>query len=232
MTDLLDSRRSNVLLSRALCVLAVVLGGCASEQEADDGSANQSSGSKLSGGGMKMAMPAPSEIVFKDQVQSNVEAPDFLHDVSFVDTNGDVVQLEDYLGKKNIVLVFTEGFGGMLCPFCKTQTSRLVANYDKFRERDAEVLVVYPGPHDHLEEFVAAAKKTEKAEVDSVPFPLVLDEDLKAVGYFKIESNLAHPSTFIIDKQGNVQLAYVGADMTADRPSVAAMLSILERVDK
>jgi alkyl hydroperoxide reductase subunit AhpC len=91
--------------------------------------------------------------------------------------------------------------------------------------------VVYPGSREHLDEFVEAAKKSEKTEVDSVPFPLVLDEDLVAVGYFNIASNLAHPSTFIIDKQGNVRLAYVGADMTADRPSVAAMLRVLESVN-
>ena len=176
-----------------------------------------------------MPMPSnPADIVFKDNVESNVEAPSQLEEVTFLDIDGKQVKLDTYLGRKNVVLVFTEGFSGMLCPFCKTQTSRLVANYDKFRARDTEVLVVYPGARDHLDEFVEAATKTEKAEVDAVPFPLVLDEDLKAVNYFRITSNLAHPSTFIINKQGDVQLAYVGADMTADRPSLSAMLSILD----
>ena len=176
----------------------------------------------------KMAMPAPAEIAFKDQVESNVEVPDGLDGVVFLDTTGKRVGLKQYLGKKNVVLVFTEGFGGgMLCPFCKTQTSRLVSNYDKFAKLDTEILVVYPGSRDHLDEFIDAAKKSEKTEVDSVPFPLVLDEDLSAVGYFNIASNLAHPSTFIIDKSGNVRLAYVGADMSADRPSVKAMLDVL-----
>ncbi len=176
-----------------------------------------------------MAMPDPADIVFKDEVESNVEVPVGLDGLAFFDIEGQRVALTNYLGKKNVVLVFTEGFaGGMLCPFCKTQTSRLVANYDKFASMDAEVLVVYPGSRDHLDEFVAAAKKTEKAEVDSVPFPLVLDEDLRAVKYFNIASNLAHPSTFIIDKQGNVRLAYVGADMSADRPSVNAMLRVVQ----
>lgn len=177
----------------------------------------------------KMAMPNPADIVFKDEVESNVQVPTGLDGLVFLDAEGKRVALKRFLGKKNVVLVFTEGFaGGMLCPFCKTQTSRLVANYDKFAKLGTEILVVYPGSRDHLDEFVAAAKKTEKSEVDSVPFPLVLDEDLAAVGYFNIASNLAHPSTFIIDKQGNVRLAYVGADMTADRPSVAAMLRVLE----
>ncbi len=116
----------------------------------------------------------------------------------------------------------------MLCPFCKTQTSRLIDNYQKFRALDAEVLVVYPGTRDHVDEFIEAAMKTEKRQVDEVPFPIVLDEEMKAVDFFSIRSNLAHPSTYVIDKKGNVKLAYVGKDMSADRPSVMAILRQIE----
>lgn len=169
-----------------------------------------------------------SDVRFKDAVTSNVEVPAGLDNLVFVDTDGNRVALESYLGKNNIVLVFTEGFaGGMLCPFCKTQTSRLVANFERFEELETKVFVVYPGATDHLDEFIEAARTTEKRQVSKVPFPLVLDEQLEAVKFFNISSNLAHPSTFIIDKQGNVKLAYVGADMTADRPSISAMLDIL-----
>lgn len=168
------------------------------------------------------------EIVFHDEVESNVEAPVGLDGLVFFSTSGDRVALKDYVGKKNVVLVFTEGFNGMLCPFCKTQTSRLVANYGKFKQTDTEVLVVYPGTRSHLDEFIDAARTTGKKQVDAVPFPILLDEDFGATEYFKIRSNLAHPSTFIIDKAGNVRLAYVGADMTADRPSIRAMLKVLQ----
>ena len=174
-----------------------------------------------------------SDIQFKDSVTSNVEVPVGLDNLVFVDKNGDRIALETYLGKNNIVLVFTEGFaGGMLCPFCKTQTSRLVANFDRFEELDTKVIVVYPGARDHLDEFIEAATKTEKKQVSKIPFPLVLDEKLEAVKFFNISSNLAHPSTFIIDKQGNVRLAYVGADMTADRPSISSMLKILSDAEQ
>ena len=181
------------------------------------------------GGMAKMAMPTdPDSIVFKDNVTSNVAAPQGLDGLVFFDTNSKRVKLADYLGKKNVVLVFTEGFAGMLCPFCKTQTSRLVANYDKFAALDTEILVVYPGRREKLDEFIEAAKTGSKAQVDRVPFPLLLDEDFRAVDYFDIRSNLAHPSTYVIDKGGNVRLAYVGNDMTADRPSVAALLKQVE----
>lgn len=175
-----------------------------------------------------MEVPASEDIVFKDDVSTNVKVPIGLDGLTFVDTNGGRVALQDYLGKKNVILVFTEGFAGMLCPFCKTQTSRLVANYDKFAALDTQILVVYPGERDHLDEFVEAARTTGKTQVDRVPFPIVLDREMTAVDYFDIRSKLAHPSTYVIDKAGKVKLAYVGADMTADRPSVKALLEAVK----
>lgn len=191
-------------------------------------------GSKMGGmSGMgKMKFPDPVDMKFKDEVDSNVEVPKNLSELVFTNKDGSRIKLSDFLGKKNVILVFTEGFNGMLCPFCKTQTSRLVSNYDKFKARNCEIIVVYPGPKDHLDEFVKAALKTEKKQVDQVPFPIVLDEDFAATDYFDIHSMHAHPSTYLIDKNGGVQFAYVGNDMTADRPSIKAMLNRLDQLPK
>lgn len=191
------------------------------------------SGSGAMGTGMgTMTVPPAKDIKFKDKVASNVEPPVGLDGLIFIDTNNKRVQLSDYTGKKNVVLVFTEGFSGMLCPFCKTQTSRLVANYDKFKKLNTQVLVVYPGERDHVEEFIAAAKKgVDKRQVKRVPFPIVLDPKLSAVEHFDIRSKLAHPSTYVIDKNGKIQLAYVGKDMSPDRPSIKALLETLEGIE-
>lgn len=179
-----------------------------------------------------MPMPKdPASIVFKDNVESNVKLPQSVSELEFVDTNGRRIAMKDFQGDQNVVLVFTEGFNKMLCPFCKTQTSRLIANYDKFKQLDTEILVVYPGATEHLDEFIESAKTHDKEQVDDVPFPIVLDQDFKAVDFFEIRSKLAHPSTYIINKSGKVILAYVGADMTADRPSVKAMLAKLQAAE-
>ena len=183
-------------------------------------------------GGMgKMKFPASKDMKFKDDVESNVEPPLSISDLVFTNKDGTLIKMVDYLGKKNVILVFTEGFNGMLCPFCKTQTSRLVANYVRFQKRDCEIIVVYPGPKHHLEEFVEAALKTEKEQVDKVPFPIVLDQEFKATEYFDIHSMHAHPSTYLIDKKGGVQFAYVGSDMSADRPSVKALIKKLDEIN-
>ena len=174
----------------------------------------------------------PDKIKFKDTVSTNAKAPKSIEQLTFVDTEGKRIQVKDFKGKKNVVIVFTEGFNKMLCPFCKTQTSRLIANYDKFKELDTEILVVYPGETEHLATFIDAAKTIDKEQVDAVPFPIVLDQDFTATDFFKIRSMQAHPSTYIINKRGEICLAYVGADMSADRPSVKALLNRIKKENK
>lgn len=171
-------------------------------------------------------------IEFRDEVSTNTDVPEAIDQLAFTDTMGRTVAMKDYLGSKNVLLVFTKGFAGMLCPFCKTQTSRLIANYDRFAELETEVLVVYPGPKDHLNEFIDAAKNSGSQRLHEIPFPLVLDEELKAVNFFNIASHLADPSTFVIDKSGSVRLAYVSGNGTTDRPSVDALLEILRQANQ
>lgn len=167
--------------------------------------------------------------VFWDDAETNTQLPMDINELTFVDTSGKQVKLEDYRGKKNVVLVITRGFSGRLCPFCRTQSSRLVANYEEFAKRDAEILLVYPGGSEHLEEFIDAAKVSEKKEVDQIPFPILLDSDLKAVNFLQIAADLAFPSTYILDKEGDVRFAYVGEEIN-DRPSVKAMLAQLDKI--
>jgi peroxiredoxin len=166
-------------------------------------------------------------VEFLDQVESNREDDGSLSDLEFVDTNGQRVGIRQFNGKKNLVLVFTRGFSGALCPYCTTQTSRLIANYEKFRERDAEVLLVYPGSKEQLPQFQQAGLAASGE--DRFPFPVLLDEDLAAVKKLGIVAQLASPSTFILDRDGKVRLSYVGSN-PADRPSIQAMLDHLDRI--
>jgi peroxiredoxin len=219
----------SILLSIAGFFLAVGLNVASMEAQVAEGNSDRQESSGDTGGSSR---PVPDDAKFKDDVKSNTVAPKSVKDLQFTNKNGQAIKLADYLGKKNVALVFTQGFNGMICPFCTTQTSRLVANYEKFVQRNCEVIVVYPGPDDHVDDFVKAALKTEKEQVDSVPFPIVLDRDFKATDYFNIHSTHAHPSTYLIDRNGGVQLAYVGADNTADRPSIKALLEKLDEIEK
>jgi len=174
----------------------------------------------------------PSSL-FKDDAQSNTKPPKKIKDLIFFRNDKDQqVKLKDYIGRYHLVLVFTRGYsGGTICPFCTVQTAQLSANHRKFLDRDARVIIIYPGSEKHLPDFAAAVTNVdlEQADIAAVKWPVVLDPDLTAVNLLDIAADLARPSTFIIDKQGNVVFAYVGANRT-DRPSVKALLKQLDAI--
>lgn len=167
--------------------------------------------------------------LFKDDAQTNSQVAAGALDLTFVDGEGKPVSVAQFRGKKNLLLVMTRGFNGQLCPYCSAQTTRLISNYPEFVKRDTEVLVVYPGPKEQVPQFKAQVLSQAKAE--SIPFPFVLDEDFKAVDQLGIRAELAKPSTFLLDKEGQLRFAYVGTSMT-DRPSIKALLQQLDGLSK
>lgn len=184
-------------------------------------------------------------VKFKDEVKSNREPKSTeLGELSFLDPAGNKIDLASYRGKSNLVLVVTRGFVGSenqvdgkslgnFCTFCSTQTSRLIANYSKFKSRSAEVVVVFPVARKSdagaLETFAAKVQGKEKTAADA-PFPLLLDVDLAAVDALGIRADLSKPATYILDKQGEVRFAYVGQNLS-DRPSVKALLELLDQIN-
>lgn len=170
-------------------------------------------------------------ITFIDDVASNVDVGDEIASLTFTDVEGNETQLRDYVGQKSVVLVVTRGNTNPICPYCTTQTSRLIANYSKFEDRNTEVIVVYPIEHgddaQRLESFLSASKNKLSDPSQPVPFPILLDVELKAVDQLGIRKDLSKPAAYILDANGHVRFAYVGADIT-DRPSVTAILKELD----
>jgi peroxiredoxin len=173
--------------------------------------------------------PGYGPATFKDDAESNARVAGGSLDLAFVDAGGKAVALKSYRGKKHVVLVITRGFPGYVCPNCSAQTSRLISNYPEFVKRDTEVLVVFPGPKDHLQDFLQASRV--QVGNAKVPFPILLDEDFRAVDQLGIRGDLAKPATYIVDKEGQVRFAYVGST-TADRPSLKALLRHLDEIRK
>ena len=185
-------------------------------------------------------------IKFKDEIKANAKPKSSeLGQLSFVDAQGQKLDLTSYRGKQNLVLVVTRGFVGSeakgedgkslgnICTYCSTQTSRLIANYGKFKQRNAEVLVVFPvaRKEDEAQLGTFAAKvQGEKKTAADAPFPLLLDIDLQAVDALGIRADLSKPATYILDKQGEVRFAYVGQSLS-DRPSVNALLEQLDQIN-
>ena len=152
----------------------------------------------------------------------------------YTDSDGRPVDLDAFRGRSRVVLVVMKGyvprFGGF-CPGCVAQVNALAANADAFKARGAEVLVLFPGAPDQLGPYLEQGKVDGRGGNPTVPFPILLDPGLAAVRALGIESELAKPSTFILDRDGRVVFGYVGDSQDSyDRPSVKAVLGQLDKL--
>ncbi len=171
------------------------------------------------------------QVQFLPEAKSNAPTGEPVQPASFVDTAGRPVRLEDFKGKRSLVLVFTRGFAGYLCPMCTSYTAQIAHRYGEITAAGAEVLLVFPGSPDRVEEFVKAARATlEEQGPGALPFPVLLDVDLAKVDAFGIRGDLARPSTFIVDRAGSVRFAYVG-EQPHERPDVETILAELLRLE-
>lgn len=175
------------------------------------------------------------KIQFKDKVQSNELGDQSIGDFVFTDINGNQTSLQEYRGKKNVVLVVTRGYAGSVCLYCATQTSRLLTSYSQFSQRDTEVVVVFPiettDDSRRHRDFVVSVKNKLDTPIEKIPFPIVLDVELKVVDQLGIRKDLSKPATYILDKEGQTRFAYVGESL-ADRPSVKALIEQLESLNR
>jgi peroxiredoxin len=166
------------------------------------------------------------EISFLDEASSNSSLDGGLTSISFVASTGEEQTIGDLAPGKTVVV--TRGNTIPICPYCSTQTARLIKNYEAFKELGAEVAVVYPietgDDSSRLTNFLDDVKTKLDDASNPVPFPVLLDIELKGVDQLGIRKDLSKPATYIVDSAGNVQYAYVGEHI-GDRPSVPALLA-------
>jgi antitoxin component YwqK of YwqJK toxin-antitoxin module/peroxiredoxin len=143
----------------------------------------------------------------------------------FRQTDGKIVDLDQFRGKSKVVLVVLRGMAREVCIYCVTQTEALCDSVDQFRALNSEVFVVYPGERNRLEAFLEAFNSASQ-RTGEPPLGVLYDPDMQLVDRMGIASELAIPSTFVIDEQGTIRYAYVGRDIE-DRPPAEALLEAL-----
>jgi len=127
-------------------------------------------------------------------------APDF----TLPNQDGDEVSLSDFKDK-NVVLYF---YPKDMTPGCTTQACDFRDHHKSFGELDAVIIGISPDPISQHEKFI---------DKHDLPFLLLADEDkqvAEAYEVWKLKKNFGREyygierSTFIIDKDGNVQKEY------------------------
>lgn len=166
---------------------------------------------------------------FADVSESQEITIDDFSELTFTDRDGGEVKLADVMTRDYLVLVVTRGWYGGVCFYCASQTSRWARRYEELEPYNAQLAVIFPTETQEESERVSDLdKRITSGEIpnESIPFPILLDINLKGVDQLGIRAELAKPSTYIIDRQGRVRFAYVGESI-ADRPTIDSILKQL-----
>ena len=131
-------------------------------------------------------------------------------DLSLDTLDGKTVQLAELLKKGPVVVIELRGWVGYQCPICNRQVNNFISHSKEILAKASQVIFVYPGPSDglkaHAEEFISG-----KGMPDGYSF--VTDPDMKFVESWGLRwlktGETAHPSTFVIDKEGIVRFAKI-----------------------
>jgi len=143
-------------------------------------------------------------------------APDF----RLKGPGGQPISLSEYLGHKNVVLVF---YPLAFSPVCAHQLPEIQTHIARFRELDAEVLGVSVDSWYANQEF---ARKL------NLSFPLLSDFDhaaTTAYGVLMPEKRYSGRALFVVDKQGRVAWREISPTPT-EIPSTSNALAALEKL--
>ena len=123
------------------------------------------------------------------------------------------------------VLIIMRGFSGSVCLYCSAQTAAVAELAGDFRTAGVDVIVLYPGSVASVQAFKDSVAQLQDNEMSvPLPFRVALDVNQLLVQQLDVRGDLSKPTSLIIDTEGVVQWAYVGADMS-DRPSVQTLLA-------
>ncbi len=145
--------------------------------------------------------------------------------------NGDNIQLSELYKKQPVVLVVLRGWPGYQCPICTRQVGSLVGDEDKFKNSNAIVLMVYPGP---AEDLLAHAKEFSEDFKFPQNFYFTLDPDYSMINEYGLRwdapRETAYPSTFVINKKGTIIFSKISTSH-GDRASNDEILASFNKME-
>lgn len=174
--------------SKGLTVTALVLGALAVVTSVNRANVNKAEGIK----GQSTILHGPIYGSQKAKLGTGMIAPVF----SAMDSNGKSVNIADFKGNKNVLLVF---YPGDNTPGCTKQLCALRDDYKELEKLDIKVFGVNPADADSHNHFI----KNQK-----FPFQLLIDKDKKIAGTYDALGMLGfiNRTVVLINKAGKIVL--------------------------
>ena len=119
-------------------------------------------------------------------------APDFRLQA----TDGKVIALSDFRGKRNVILFFVRE---TTCGQCRTHVAQLGAMHAQFREAGAEIIVILGDNLEITKEYAAGL---------NLPFPILSDPNRKVYHLYELEKYFLlfqRTASLVVDKDGIVR---------------------------
>jgi peroxiredoxin len=163
------------------------------------------------------------------QEKEYISVGDKAIDFNISTIQGEKIQLSELYKKNPVVLIVLRGWPGYQCPICTRQVGGLVDVANELAAYEARVLFIYPGPSEQLQQHA----NEFRGEFD-LPghFYFTLDPDYDVVNKYNLRwdapNETAYPSTFVIDKNGEVVFSKI-SDTHGGRANTDEVLAALKK---
>ena len=205
-------------IATSLVVSLALLGGCSKQSGSEEptplgqgsaaGQSGQAVGGEADGDNPEGMASAAGQSGYAVNPDGPPSAGDKAVDGTVETADGTELALSSAWQSGPAVVVF---YRGHWCGYCQKQFKALAAEHDELANMGVTLVAVSAARED----------PAEMQQKSGATFPLYVDPDLELIkswGVFDSENEIAKPATFVIDADGTVAYAYVGADK-ADRPA-------------
>ncbi len=134
------------------------------------------------------------------------KAPDF----SLKTLADKTVQLSEVAKEGPVVVVVLRGYPGYQCPICSRQVGGLISSAEKFSQKKANVILVYPGPAENLDRY---AQEFIGSKEFPANFHFVLDPGYTFTNAYDLRweapRETAFPATLVLDRDLSIRYSLV-----------------------
>ena len=132
---------------------------------------------------------------------------------------GGEVSLEDYRGKRKVIVWFTKG---MACVFCRQHMSQLARAYNDIRQKNAEVLEISPSTPEKGRLYASRYK---------LPFPYLCDPEDEARQSWQIAQRSRGPAWYVGGLVGGMTTKPPETDFGKEPPGFGEIPKLLRDDD-